>query len=217
MCAQLGSFVTFVLNYVPAVEKTLALWSQSILHLIFFQCYTTRNDVAGINNKLRSCGLSLQHYSFQRFCSPCAVCLKLPINWKRASRSTSCQQVFGVMLEAHQLEWLQESTTDELSSNKHWLVSLFKWNQRFDSRPQKAIIINLQSLFLPLSMSTDQLGFVNMLSSVLGSLDSTILLCIAIFLNVQLGTESPNFAKSMANHRPTSNVFSFGYIVALLR
>ena len=92
MCAQLGSFVTFVLNYVPAVEKTLALWTQSILHLIFIQCFTTRNDVAGINNKLRSCGLSIRQYSFQRFCSPCAVYIKLPINWKRASQATSCQQ-----------------------------------------------------------------------------------------------------------------------------
>ena len=31
LCMQLGSFATLILNFVPAVEKTLSLWIQSLM------------------------------------------------------------------------------------------------------------------------------------------------------------------------------------------
>ena len=119
------------------------------------------------------------------------------------------------MLEAHRLEWWQEKTIDEPSANKQLLVSLYRWNQQFDSGLQNKTTISLRSLFLPLLMTTVLLGSVSMPLSVFGSPDSIILLCIGIFLNVQLVIEPPSFARLTASHHPTSNVFSFDYIVAL--
>ena len=205
MCAQLGSFVTFVLNYVPAVEKTLALWTQSGLHLTFIQCFTTSSDVANINSKLRSLACLFNIILF----SVSAFLVQFISSYRSIGKSRPdpfhVNKVHGATLEAHLREWLQESITEELSSNRHWLVSLFKWSQQFAFGPPKAIIISLQSLFSLRLTTTDQLGFVSTLSSVFGSLDSIIVLYIAIFLNVLQATELPSFAKSMGGHLPISN------------
>ena len=79
LCMQLGSFATLILNFVPAVEKALSLWIQSLMHLVVIQCFTSNNDVANIRSKLLSCDLRLDQYSFDRFCHPFAVYIKLPV------------------------------------------------------------------------------------------------------------------------------------------
>ena len=189
------------------------LCGRKALHLIFIQCYTTRNDVAGISKKLRSCGLSNRQYSFQRFCSPCAVYIKLPINWKRASRALSCQQSVWSYVGSTSIG--VAARENNRRAKLKLLVRLYRWSQQFDSGLQNKTITSLRSLFLPLLMTTVLLGSVSMPLSAFGSPDSIIPLCIGIFLNVQLVIESPSFARLTASHRPTSNAFSFDYIVVL--
>ena len=92
LCMQLGSFATVILNFGPAVEKTLSLWIQSLMHLAVIQCFTCNNDVANIRSKLLSCDLRLDQYSFDRFCHPFAVYIKLPILWRIPIKKQSVQQ-----------------------------------------------------------------------------------------------------------------------------
>ena len=173
--------------------------------------------MAGISKKLRTCGLSnlIDSILFSASAHLVQSISNYRLTGNELPELCLFNRVFGLMLEAHRLEWLQEKTIDEPSSNKQLLVSLYRWSQQFDSGLQNKTITSLRSLFLPLLMTTVLLGSVSMPLSAFGSPDSIIPLCIGIFLNVQLVIESPSFARLTASHRPTSNAFSFDYIVVL--
>ena len=147
-----------MLRHLPAVDKTVALSIQSIMHLTFIEYFTTRNDVSQITHKLRHCDLDPQHYTFPRFCQPCAVYIKLPIDWKKASKQLSCQQ----NLWSYVGSAAAGVVAREQISSKHSLVSLYKWSLLFGSGQQKATIPSLRSLSWLLFRTIDLPGFESM-------------------------------------------------------
>ena len=156
LCIQLGSFATLILNFVPAVEKALSLWIQSLMHLVVIQCFTSNNDVANIRSKLLSCDL--------RFCvirlqstSSCPFCGEFH------SRSNLFSKVSGAMWEVQQSELLRENTIEEPSSSRCSMGSLFKLSLQFVFGQQRETIQYLPLLFYILFPTTDRLGLESML------------------------------------------------------
>ena len=161
LCIQLGSFATLILNFVPAVEKALSLWIQSLMHLVVIQCFTSNNDVANIRSKLLSCDLRLDQYSFDRFCHPFAVYIKLPILWRIPIKKQSVQQSKWSYVGSTAVGVTE---TEEPSSNRCSMGSLFKLSLQFVFGQQRETIQSLPLLFYILfRLPTDRLGLQSML------------------------------------------------------
>ena len=80
---EVGKFVSFVIQFIPHVDKELAIWLQGMCHLLLL-FYFSRGTAPEqrLLEKLKRVGMDPHEYTFSRFQSPFAVYLKAPSrNW----------------------------------------------------------------------------------------------------------------------------------------
>ena len=88
---EVGKFVSFVIQFIPHVDKELAIWLQGMCHLLLL-FYFSRGTAPEqrLLEKLKRVGMDPHEYTFSRFQSPFAVYLKAPVSW--SSRSSFKQR-----------------------------------------------------------------------------------------------------------------------------